>query len=71
MPAATTRALPIRVPSVRRFADEINEELTTSEPARAARDALCTFIREHALNDASRSLAQYVSLALYLGPPPC
>jgi tetratricopeptide (TPR) repeat protein len=50
--------------------DEINEELAASAPARDARDALCAFIREHALNDARRSIAQYVSLALYLGPPP-
>jgi len=49
---------------------EINAELVESAPARDARDALCTFIREHALNDARRSLAQYISLALYLGPPP-
>jgi tetratricopeptide (TPR) repeat protein len=50
--------------------DEINDELAASAPARDARDAVCTFIREHALNDPGRSLAQYVSLALYLGPPP-
>jgi hypothetical protein len=50
--------------------DEINAELADSAPARDARDALCAFIREHALNDARRSTAQYVSLALYLGPPP-
>ena len=50
--------------------DEINGELAASAPARDARDAVCTFIREHALNDSGRSLAQYVSLALYLGPPP-
>jgi len=50
--------------------DEINDELAGSAPARDARDALCTFIREHALNDKSRDLAQYVSLSLYLSPPP-
>jgi len=50
--------------------DEINQELAESAPARDARDALCTFIREHALNGAGRSLAQYVSLALFLGPAP-
>ena len=50
--------------------EEIDAELAKSAPARDARDALCTFIREHALNDPGRSLAQYVSLALYLGPPP-
>jgi tetratricopeptide (TPR) repeat protein len=50
--------------------DEINDELAGSASARDARDAVCAFIREHALNDPGRSLAQYVSLALYLGPPP-
>jgi tetratricopeptide (TPR) repeat protein len=49
---------------------EIDEELAGSAPARDARDALCVFIREHVLNDAGRSLAQYVSLALYLNQPP-
>jgi tetratricopeptide (TPR) repeat protein len=50
--------------------DELNEELAQSAPARDARDALCGFIREHELNGPDRSLAQYVSLALYLSPPP-
>jgi tetratricopeptide (TPR) repeat protein len=53
-----------------RVRDEINEELAGSAPARDARDALCAFIRNHALNDRGRDLAQYVSLSLYLGPPP-
>ena len=50
--------------------DEINQELAASVPARDARDSLCAFIREHRLNDPGRSLAQYISLALYLTPPP-
>jgi tetratricopeptide (TPR) repeat protein len=49
---------------------EINEELAASAPARDARDALCLFIRQHALSDSNRNLAQYVSLALFLTPPP-
>jgi len=49
---------------------EINDELAASAPARDARDALCTFIRLHALADPGRDIAQYVSLALYLSPPP-
>ena len=57
-------------PVRQRIRDEINQELAASAPARDARDALCTFIREHALNDPGRSLAQYISLALYLTPPP-
>src|SRR6202047_3893926 len=39
----------------------------------AAQDALapmCEFYREHQPPDSSRDLAQYVSLALYLGDPP-
>jgi tetratricopeptide (TPR) repeat protein len=50
--------------------DEINAELAASAPARDARDSLCTFIREHALADPGHNVAQYVSLALYLTPPP-
>jgi tetratricopeptide (TPR) repeat protein len=50
--------------------DEVNQALAASAAARDSRDALCQYIREHALNDSGRSLAQYVSLALYLKPPP-
>lgn len=64
--AGLSESSPVR----QKVRDEINEELAASAPARDARDAVCTFIREHALNDSGRSLAQYVSLALYLGPPP-
>ena len=64
--AGVAESSPVR----QRVRGEINEELTHSAPARDARDSLCTFIREHALNDPGRSLAQYVSLALYLSPPP-
>jgi hypothetical protein len=53
-----------------RVREEINEQLAASATARDARDALCAFIREHALNDPSRDIAQYVSLSLYLSPPP-
>ncbi|MEO6982285.1 MAG: hypothetical protein ABI072_04135 [Edaphobacter sp.] len=50
--------------------DEINAELTTSAKARDSRDALCTYVREHTLADSGLNLAQYISLALYLSPPP-
>ncbi len=50
--------------------DEINDELAASAPARDARDALCSFVRSHALGDKGLSLAQYISLSLYLSPPP-
>ena len=49
---------------------EINDELQSSAPARDARDAVCTYIREHTLTDKALDLAQYISLALYTLPPP-
>jgi tetratricopeptide (TPR) repeat protein len=64
--AGLSESSPVR----QKVREEINAELAESAPARDARDALCTFIQEHALNDPGRSLAQYVSLSLYLGPPP-
>ena len=50
--------------------DEINSELTRSAEARTSRDALCTYVRQHTLTDSNLNLAQYISLALYLSPPP-
>lgn len=49
---------------------ELNQALAASEPARTSRDALCSYIAEHALADRALSVGQYVSLALYLSPPP-
>ena len=50
--------------------DEINAELATSPEARDSRDALCVYVREHTLNDSGLNLAQYISLSLFLTPPP-
>jgi tetratricopeptide (TPR) repeat protein len=50
--------------------DEINGELANSSDARDSRDALCRYVREHTLNDSGLNLAQYISLSLYLTPPP-
>ena len=49
---------------------ELNEAFTASEEARASRDALCGYLVEHQLSDPALSVGQYVSLALYLSPPP-
>ncbi|HEX4007104.1 MAG TPA: hypothetical protein VHX60_13090 [Acidobacteriaceae bacterium] len=57
-------------PVRKRVRDEVNQAGVDSARARDDRDKLCLFIDEHRLDDASRSLAQYVSLALYLTPPP-
>jgi tetratricopeptide (TPR) repeat protein len=51
--------------------DQVNQALQQSEAGRNARDKLCVFINQHRLSEnASRDLAQYVSLALYVTPPP-
>jgi len=50
--------------------DEVNNALAASAAAREHRDLLCDYIRQHTLSDAGLNLAQYISLALYLNPPP-
>jgi tetratricopeptide (TPR) repeat protein len=51
--------------------DEINQTLASATPAaRDHRDALCSYIRQHQLSDTGLNLAQYISLSLYLNPPP-
>ena len=49
---------------------DMNTALAASETARASRDALCAYLTSHHLNDAGLNVGQYVSLALYLSPPP-
>jgi hypothetical protein len=49
---------------------DINQALAASEAARTSRDALCQYITEHRQNDLGLDVGQYVSLALYLSPPP-
>lgn len=51
--------------------DEINQALASAHAeARDHRDALCGYIRDHNLSDSALNLAQYISLSLYLNPPP-
>jgi tetratricopeptide (TPR) repeat protein len=50
--------------------EQMNQELAASAQARDARDAVCFFLRQHALSDTGHDIAQYVSLALYLTPAP-
>ncbi len=49
---------------------QMTAALQASEEARTARDKLCLYIAQHRLSSSSRDLAQYISLALYLTPPP-
>lgn len=50
--------------------DDINQALAQSEPARQSRDQLCAFIQKHSMSSNRLNLAAYISLALYLTPPP-
>lgn len=50
--------------------DEINQALAKSEEARAARDKVCLYIAQHNMTGSAHDIAQYISLALYLTPPP-
>lgn len=50
--------------------DEVNQAIQATPAAQDDRDKLCLFIDQHRLDSPSRNLAQYVSLALYLTPPP-
>ena len=50
--------------------DAVNAAAMASAEAQSTRDQLCTFIRQHELSDSSHNLSQYVSLALYVTPPP-
>jgi hypothetical protein len=50
--------------------DEMNQALARSEEARAARDKVCLYIAQHRMTGTEHDIAQYISLALYLTPPP-
>jgi tetratricopeptide (TPR) repeat protein len=50
--------------------DEINKALTASEDARKSRDALCLYVAQHRMTGTGMDVAQYISLSLYITPPP-
>ena len=58
-------------PEVRkRVREEVGQALVKSEQARAARDAVCLYVAQHRMTGGARDISQYISLALYLTPPP-
>ncbi len=59
-------AAPVR----KQVRDEINQTLETNEDARKKRDALCLYVAQHRMTGTELDVAQYISLALYLTPPP-
>ena len=50
--------------------EQVNQALQASADARDAHEHICTFIEQHRLSDTGSDLAQYISLALYVTPPP-
>jgi tetratricopeptide (TPR) repeat protein len=50
--------------------EQVNQALQASSDARDAREHICTFIVQHRLSDTGSDLAQYISLALFITPPP-
>ncbi len=57
-------------PVRKRVREEINQALEKSEDARAKRDALCLYVAQHRLTGSELDISQYISLSLYLTPPP-
>jgi hypothetical protein len=49
---------------------EIGHSIENSDAAKSAAFAVCGFYRDHQQADDTKTLSQYVSLALYLNPPP-
>jgi len=50
--------------------EQVDQATQQSVDARDARFHLCEFINQHRLAETGRDLAQYISLALYVTPPP-
>jgi tetratricopeptide (TPR) repeat protein len=57
-------------PIRKKVRDEINAALAKSEDARNKRDRLCLYVAQHRMTGSERDVSQYISLALYLTPPP-
>ena len=57
-------------PLRRQVRADVAQAAQSSPAARASRDELCRFYQDHRQPDPARDLAQYVTLALNLGPPP-
>jgi tetratricopeptide (TPR) repeat protein len=57
-------------PVRKRVRDEMNLALAKSEDARNKRDKICLYIAQHRMTGGALDIAQYISLALYLTPPP-
>jgi tetratricopeptide (TPR) repeat protein len=64
------QGLTIADPVRQEVREQVNQALQASADARDAHEKICTFIEQHRLSDTGSDLAQYISLALYVTPPP-
>jgi tetratricopeptide (TPR) repeat protein len=62
--------LPESEPVRTHIRDEMDAAFARSEEARNIRDKVCLYIAQHRMTGSERDIAQYISLALYLSPPP-
>jgi tetratricopeptide (TPR) repeat protein len=62
--------LAISHPLRQQIRGEVTKNVEASDPAKAAETAMCQFYADHQNPSPSRTSTQYVSLALYLNPPP-
>jgi hypothetical protein len=64
--AGLDQSAPVR----KQVREEIDKALAASEDARAKRDAVCLYIAQHRMTGTELDISQYISLSLYLTPPP-
>jgi hypothetical protein len=57
-------------PTRQEVREQVNQALQGSADARDAHERICAFIDQHHLDNPGADLAQYISLALYVSPPP-
>ncbi len=62
--------LPDSEPIRMEIRNAVQKVLVSSESARGKRDKVCLFIQQHNMTGTIRDITQYISLALYLTPPP-
>jgi hypothetical protein len=57
-------------PIRQKLRDQVAQALAASEDARSKRDKVCLYIAQHRMTGTEKDVSQYISLALYLTPPP-
>ena len=64
------QGLDVSDPIRQQVRNAVNQSLRSSPDAQDAHDKVCTFLAQHRLAGSGTDLAQYISLALFISPPP-